>query len=95
MWECVYICMSYDQKHTGSAGRTQFSTQKADSVVLTQAVRLVLVPADKTIVLVVLVDQISGLVARYTIMGFSLNTRITRFLKTAEALHQTEALMKP
>ena len=42
--------------------RTQFTTEEADPVVATEAMSLVLVEADKTIFLVILVDHISGLV---------------------------------
>lgn len=40
---------------------------------MTQAMNLVLVEADKAIVLVILVDHISCLVGWYSIMGFSLD----------------------
>lgn len=53
--------------------RTQFSTEEADPVVATEAMSLVLVQADKAVVLVVLVDHISCLVGWYAIVGFSLD----------------------
>lgn len=61
------------QTLTVSKKHTQFSTEEADLVVATEAMSLVLVEADKTIVLVILVDHISCLVQWYAIMGFSLD----------------------
>lgn len=58
---------------TFSPEHTQLSTQEADPVVATEAMSLVLVKADKTVVFVILVNHISCLVGWYAIMGFSLD----------------------
>lgn len=55
--------------------RTQFSTKEAHSVVATEAMSLVPVEADKAIVLVILMNNISRLVVRDAIVGFSLSKR--------------------
>ena len=52
---------------------TQFPTKEADPVIATEAMGLVLVEADKAVVLVILVDHVSRLVGWYAIMGFSLD----------------------
>lgn len=52
---------------------TKFSTKETDSVVATEAMSLVLVETDKTIVLGFLMDHVSCLVGRYAIKGFSLD----------------------
>lgn len=52
---------------------TQFSTQEPDLVIVTQAMNLVLVQADKSKLLADLVDDISCLVERYSILGLDLN----------------------
>lgn len=71
----VHIAYSQIITQTLTAGdeRTQFSTEEADPVVATEAMSLVLVEADKAIVLVILVDHISCQVGRCAIMGFSLD----------------------
>ncbi len=58
---------------TGSAARTQFPTQEADPVVVTEAMCLVLVEADEAVVLVIPVNHVSCLVGRCAIMSLSLD----------------------
>lgn len=54
---------------------TQLPAEEAHSVVVTQSVSLVLVEADKTVVLVVLVNDVSSLARWDAVEGFSLNER--------------------
>lgn len=54
---------------------TQLSTEEAHSVVAAQSLSLVLIEADKTIVLVVLINDVSSLAGWDAIVGFSLNKR--------------------
>lgn len=63
------------KKKKQSDEHTQFSTKEAHSVVATEAMSLVPVEADKAIVLVILMNNISCLVVRDAIVGFNLSRR--------------------
>lgn len=52
---------------------TQLPTEKANPVVVTQAMKLVFVETDEAIVLVILVDHVSGLVGRFPIKRLRLD----------------------
>lgn len=62
---------------------TQFPTEEANPVVVTQPMSLVLVEADEAVVPVAPVDHVSGLVGPSAIVGFSLEERRTETPMTA------------
>lgn len=64
---------THTQSGTACDKRTQFSTEEANPVVVTEAMRLIFVETDKAIVLVMLVDHIACLVGFNAIVSFSLD----------------------